>query len=189
MRELIDARIRQLVTKPLARTFWKVFFRPGWCGSVDWVLACKPEGPWFDSQLGHMLGLPAKSPVGGFQPHIDVSLLLFPPPFPSLNINKFLKISKKFFKRKFFYFYKVYFIDYCITDVPFFPSPLLCLVPLSLQWFPLLLSSCPWVCVNSLASPSPVMFLTSPCPFFSYPFMLLNPYTSPPILLLSPPSW
>ena len=37
---------------------------PGWCGSVDWVLACKPMGCWFDSQSGYMLGLQARSPIG-----------------------------------------------------------------------------------------------------------------------------
>ena len=36
---------------------------PGWCGSVDWALACKPNGRWFDSQSGHMPGLHARSPV------------------------------------------------------------------------------------------------------------------------------
>ena len=30
---------------------------PGWCGSVDWVLACEPNGHQFDSQSGHMPGL------------------------------------------------------------------------------------------------------------------------------------
>ena len=49
----------------------------------------------FDSQSGHMPGLWARSPLcvcgrGALkrQPHIDVSLLLFLPPFPSLKINK-----------------------------------------------------------------------------------------------------
>ena len=37
---------------------------PGWCGSVDWVLACKPKGSRFNSQSGHMPGLWARSPVG-----------------------------------------------------------------------------------------------------------------------------
>ena len=32
---------------------------PGWCGSVDWALACKPRGCWFESQSGHMPGLQA----------------------------------------------------------------------------------------------------------------------------------
>ena len=40
---------------------------PGWCGSVDWAPACESKGCQFDSQSGHILGLPAKScpPTGG----------------------------------------------------------------------------------------------------------------------------
>ena len=38
---------------------------PSWCGSVDSVPACEPEGRRFDSQSGHMPGLWAGSPVGG----------------------------------------------------------------------------------------------------------------------------
>ena len=38
---------------------------PGWCGSVDWVLACEPKGYWFDSQSGHMPGLWAQILSGG----------------------------------------------------------------------------------------------------------------------------
>ena len=38
---------------------------PGWCGSVDWMLACEPKGHQFDPQSGHMPGLWARSPVGG----------------------------------------------------------------------------------------------------------------------------
>ena len=38
---------------------------PGWCGSVDWVLACKPKGRQFNAQSGHMPGLQARSPVKG----------------------------------------------------------------------------------------------------------------------------
>ena len=30
---------------------------PGWCGSVDLVLACKPKGHSFDSWSGHMPGV------------------------------------------------------------------------------------------------------------------------------------
>ena len=37
----------------------------GWCGSVEWVPACKPKGHWFDSQSGHMPRLWARSLVGG----------------------------------------------------------------------------------------------------------------------------
>ena len=63
---------------------------PGWCGSVDWVLACESKGHWFYSQAGHMPGLQARSPVGGvweatthwcFSPSLSSSL-----PF-SLKIN------------------------------------------------------------------------------------------------------
>ena len=34
-----------------------IFCSPGWCGSVDCMLSCKPKGHWFDSQSGHMPGL------------------------------------------------------------------------------------------------------------------------------------
>ena len=70
---------------------------PGWCGSVDLVLAYEPEpnGRQFDSQSGHMLGLQARSPVGGVQEatnwcisHIDVSLSLSPS-FP-FSLKKFV---------------------------------------------------------------------------------------------------
>ena len=63
---------------------------PGCCGSVDWVLACKPKGRWIDSQSGHRPGLQAWSPVGVWerQPLINVSLPFFLPPFSSLKINK-----------------------------------------------------------------------------------------------------
>ena len=63
----------------------------GWCDSVDWALV---KGRWFSSQSGHMPGLRARSLVGGTrggvwkQPHINVSLRLSLPPFPSLKISK-----------------------------------------------------------------------------------------------------
>ena len=38
---------------------------PGWCGSVDCMLDCKPKGHWFDSQSGLMPGWWARSPVDG----------------------------------------------------------------------------------------------------------------------------
>ena len=38
---------------------------PGWCGSLDWVPACKPKGHWFNSQSGHMPGLWARLPGAG----------------------------------------------------------------------------------------------------------------------------
>ena len=64
---------------------------PGWCGSADWVPACKPKGRRFDSQSGHMPGLRTRSPVGGtweatahpcFSPSLSLSLPL------SVKINK-----------------------------------------------------------------------------------------------------
>ena len=70
---------------------------PGWCGSVDWALACKPKGHWFHSQLGHMPGWWAKCSVGGvwevtthwwFSPSLSPSFSL------SLKINKLIKLKK-----------------------------------------------------------------------------------------------
>ena len=71
---------------------------PGWCGSVDWALACEPESlvqfpvsiyGWVVSQVpsrGHMRGN-----------HILMFLCFsFSLPFPSLKINKiFQKIKLK----------------------------------------------------------------------------------------------
>ena len=45
--------------------FKKVYRSPGWCGSVDWTLACEPKGRQFNSQSGHMPGLWARSSFGG----------------------------------------------------------------------------------------------------------------------------
>ena len=64
---------------------------PGWCGLVDWVLAYKPKGCWFDSHSGQMPGLQAKSPVGGMwkaTPHCCFSPSLSPSLPLSLKINK-----------------------------------------------------------------------------------------------------
>ena len=44
---------------------FKTGFHAGWCGSMDWVLACKPKDHQFNSQSGHMPGLWARSPVRG----------------------------------------------------------------------------------------------------------------------------
>ena len=63
------------------------YIPPGWCGSVDWALACEPKGRWFNPQSGHMPGLQPRSPVNRlrqpmmFLSHINVSLPLFLPPF------------------------------------------------------------------------------------------------------------
>ena len=82
----------QLALSPLISSELTVIC-PGWCGSVDWALACKPKGHWFNSQSGHMPGLQARSPVGGvreattrgcFSPSLSPSLPL------SLKINKIL---------------------------------------------------------------------------------------------------
>ena len=76
--------------------------RPGWYGSVDWVLPWELKGHLFDSQSGHMPGLWVWSLVRGctggnwslFLSHIYVSLInvflsLAPPPSSSLSkINK-----------------------------------------------------------------------------------------------------
>ena len=53
----------------------------------------------------------------------------------------------------------------------------------SFQDHPPAFSSCPWVMhTSSLASPFPILFLTSPCLFWTYQFVLLNPFTFSPIL-------
>ena len=50
------------------------------------------------------------------------------------------------------------------------------------------LSSCPWVIhISSLASPFPILFLTSPCLFVTYWCVLLNPCTFSPIFPDAPP--
>ena len=50
--------------------------------------------------------------------------------------------------------------------------------------------SCPWVmCINSLATPFPILYCTSPWPFCNYQFVLLNPLASSPIPPHSPPIW
>ena len=51
------------------------------------------------------------------------------------------------------------------------------------------LSSRPWVMhVSSLASPFLMLYFTSPWVFYNYLFVLLNPCTFSPILLLPPPN-
>ena len=62
-------------------------------GVAQWI-ECQPTNQRVTGSipsLGHMLGVRAMSPAGGAherQPHIEVSLPLFLPPFPSLEINK-----------------------------------------------------------------------------------------------------
>ena len=60
----------------------------GWCGSVDWVLACEPKGYWFDSQSGHMPGLQARFPTQGMRE--ATTHWCFPPslsPSPPLSLK------------------------------------------------------------------------------------------------------
>ena len=60
---------------------------------------------------------------------------------------------------------------------PLFPSML---HPLTLL-YSTPLSSCPWIVhISSLASPFPILFLTSPTSILCLPIMLLIPYTFPP---------
>ena len=64
---------------------------PGWCGSVDWELTCKPKGHQFNSRSGYVPGLQARLSRGisyassflslsgslahkGFSPSLPVSL-------------------------------------------------------------------------------------------------------------------
>ena len=70
---------------------------PGWCGSVDWVLACKPKGYQLDSQSGHMPGFRARLPVGDMQ-ETTTYWCFFPSLSPSLPFS--LKEINKFFFKK-----------------------------------------------------------------------------------------
>ena len=81
---------------------------PGWCGSVDWGLACKPKGRRFNSQSGHVPGLhqgPSMAGRGGWWEAIDWCIShtsMFPSFFlPSpLSKSKINKIFKKYIKEK-----------------------------------------------------------------------------------------
>ena len=79
-------------------TIRKHGYCPGWCGSVDWMAACKLKGHQFNSWSGHMPGLWARFPVGGIREatiHCSFSFSLSPS-FPlSLKINKILKKKKE----------------------------------------------------------------------------------------------
>ena len=50
------------------------------------------------------------------------------------------------------------------------------------------LRSYPWVVQNSLASPSPILFFTSPCLFSTYHLCFLFPVPFPPFFLLPLPA-
>ena len=66
-------------------------YRPGWCGSVDWALACESKGHRFDSQSGHMPGLWARSPVEGIQEATTHWSLPLSFPSPLSKNNKYFK--------------------------------------------------------------------------------------------------
>ena len=76
----------------------------GLAGVAQWIECwlANPRGGRFDSQSGYMPGLRVRSPVGVHrrQPHIDVSLPLFLPPFPSLKYIYiyFFFLSKKVYR-------------------------------------------------------------------------------------------
>ena len=110
---------------------------PGWCGSVDWVLAYELKGQQFDSKSGHMPGWRARSLVGAFweaTTHRCFSPSLSPS-FPlSLKINTFKKWNKNwpdiltgflscksFNSPLHFIFYFVGFNFYCISPLSFTP--------------------------------------------------------------------
>ena len=73
-------------------------FSPGWCGSEDWVLACKTKGRLLNSHSGHMPGLWSRSTAGGAR-EATTHWSYSPPLSPSLLLSR--KINKK-------YLYKIY---------------------------------------------------------------------------------
>ena len=70
------------------------------CGSDGWTSSCKPKGHRFNSRSGHIPRLQIWSPVrvrtkgnqSMFLSHINVSLLLSLPPFPSVLEGKKKKL-------------------------------------------------------------------------------------------------
>ena len=63
---------------------------PGWCGSVDWVSACKPKGRQFDSQSGTCLGGGPDPPSRGAQGATTHGCFT-----PSFSLPSPLSFSKK----------------------------------------------------------------------------------------------
>ena len=70
---------------------------PGWCGSMDWALACKLKGCWFNSQSGHMPGLWARCPVGGTWEATTYWCFSFSPSL-SASLPRCLQLNKTFKK-------------------------------------------------------------------------------------------
>ena len=79
------------------KTVLKHSFSPGWCGSNLRAPTCEPKGPGSIPNQGTCLGCGPGPQLGAGkrQPHIDVSLPLFLPVFPSLKINKIFYFLKK----------------------------------------------------------------------------------------------
>ena len=96
-----------------------------------------------------------------------------------LNTSSYVYWPNVFFSN-FLVLFKNIFYWLCYYSYPIFP-PLLpsTQYPHTLQQSPL--SSCPWVVyVSSLATPFPILFLTSPSLFCTYQLVLLNPCNFPP---------
>ena len=68
----------------------KMLFHSGWCDSVDRVPACERKGHRFGSRSEYILGLQARSPVGGMWGATDQCFS----PFLSPSLPLSLKISK-----------------------------------------------------------------------------------------------
>ena len=69
--------------------------RPGWCGSVDWVPACKPKGWWFDSQSRAHAWVAGQAPSRGcMKGNYTVMFLSLSPSLP-LCKNKWINRSLK----------------------------------------------------------------------------------------------
>ena len=86
--------------QPLQRRIFSL----GWCGSVDWVPASKPQGYRFDSQSGH---IPVRFDMGqvpsrGCSRGNDSLIFLSPSlPLPVKQINTiFKKIKRGYFKKE-----------------------------------------------------------------------------------------
>ena len=101
--------------------------------------------------------------------------------------QKILCMREIFFNFKYILLNMLLELSHC-----FLPFILLCPVPsFPLAFLPL--SSCPWVVhIRSLASPFPILFLTSPCLFCTYQlcFLFLEPFpsfSSLPLLADNPP--
>ena len=85
---------------------------------------------------------------------------------------------------------KIFFIAFAITVVPSFPSfppstkhlplPQTIPTPLFMAWV---------IHINSLATPFPILYFTSPWLFCNSLFVLLHPLTSSPILPHFPQTW